>query len=405
MQSNHEHFMRLALAEAQAAADAGDVPVGCVIVRDGVVIGRGGNEIQRRSDPTRHAEMVAIEDAVSVLQTKFLEQCTLYVTLEPCSMCAGAIVLARIPTIVYGASDPKTGACRSVFEIADDPRLNHQCIIRTGILEDECSALLTNFFEARRAAPPEENVAIPVPAAESRQALGPALYLVPTPIGNMDDITRRAEHVLRSADVIACEDTRHTGSLLRLLGIHAPRLLSNHDHNEQERASLFVQLVREGKRVALVSDAGMPAISDPGYRAVKACADAGIPVIALPGACAFVTAAAASGLPTNALYFGGFPPQKKGRQTFMRAVLERRETVAVYESPYRIGKLLEEIVEFGGAQRQVVVAREVSKKFEEYLRGTATEVAAMITARGGVKGECVVLIAGATSEDADVHLV
>jgi len=193
--------------------------------------------------------------------------------------------------------------------------------------------------------------------------------------------------------------------LLRLLGIHAPRLLSNHNHNEQERASLFVQLVREGKRVALVSDAGMPAISDPGYRAVRACADAGIPVIALPGACAFVTAAAASGLPTNALYFGGFPPQKKGRQTFMRSVLERRETVVLYESPFRVGKLLDEVIALGSATRQVVVAREVSKKFEEYLRGTATDVAATIAARGGIKGECVVLLAGASSEELDVHLV
>ena len=412
MPSNHEHYMRLALEEARMAAEAGDVPVGCVIVHDGTVVGRGGNAIQQRSDPTRHAEMVAIEDAVSVLDRKFLDDCTLYVTLEPCAMCAGAIVLARIPTIVYGASDPKTGACRSVFEIVDDPRLNHRCIVRTGILEEECSTMLTAFFEARRegtqtedVAPREEDAHASARIDSTRQPLEPALYLVPTPIGNLDDITRRAENVLRSADVIACEDTRHTGSLLRLLGIHAPRLLSNHDHNEQERASLFVQLVREGKRVALVSDAGMPAISDPGYRAVRACADAGIPVIALPGACAFVTAAAASGLPTNALYFGGFPPQKKGRQTFMRSVLERRETVVLYESPFRVGKLLDEVIALGGATRQVVVAREVSKKFEEYLRGTATDVAATIAARGGIKGECVVLLSGASSEELDVHLV
>lgn len=405
MPSNHEHFMRLALIEAQAAADAGDVPVGCVIVKDDVVVGRGGNAIQQRRDPTRHAEMMAIEDAVAVLDAKFLEGCTLYVTLEPCAMCAGAIVLARIPTVVYGAADPKTGACRSVFEIVDDPRLNHRCIVRTGILEDECSAMLTSFFEARRAETDEEKEFVRQPSTTDRHPLEPALYLVPTPIGNLDDITRRAEHVLRTAEVIACEDTRHTGSLLRLLGIHAPRLLSNHDHNEQERASLFVQLVREGKRVAIVSDAGMPAISDPGFRAVRACAEAGISVIALPGPCAFVTAAAASGLPTNALYFGGFPPQKKGRQTFMRSVLQRRETVVLYESPYRVGRLLEEVVDLGGANRQVVVAREVSKKFEEYLRGTATEVAITIATRGGVKGECVVLIAGLPSEESDVHLV
>jgi tRNA(adenine34) deaminase len=142
--------MRAALAEAEAAGAAGDVPVGCVIVRADTIIGRGCNRIQRDGDPTLHAEIVAIRDAARTLGAKFLDDCTLYVTLEPCSMCAGAIILARIPTVVYGAADPKTGACRSVFELCDDPRLNHQCIIRTGILEEDCSRLLSTFFASVR---------------------------------------------------------------------------------------------------------------------------------------------------------------------------------------------------------------------------------------------------------------
>ena len=139
--------MKEALSEARQAGLRGDVPVGCVVVRNNVVVGRGSNEIELTGDPTRHAEILAIEDAAETIGDKFLDACTLYVTLEPCSMCAGAIVLARIPTIVFGAADPKTGAVRSVFELTDDPRLNHRCIVRTGMLEEECAALLTDFFE------------------------------------------------------------------------------------------------------------------------------------------------------------------------------------------------------------------------------------------------------------------
>ena len=151
----HESFMRQALILAAEAGSEGDVPVGCVIVRGNDVVGRGANYIQRLGDPTRHAEIVAIEDAVRTIGEKFLHECTLYVTLEPCTMCAGAIVLARIPNLVYGASDAKTGACRSVFELVDDPRLNHNVVVRTGILEDECSRLLSEFFERQRVGTPE----------------------------------------------------------------------------------------------------------------------------------------------------------------------------------------------------------------------------------------------------------
>ena len=142
--------MQEALVLAEEAGRLGDVPVGCVIVRGDDIVGRGANEIQRMGDPTRHAEIVAIEQAVRTIGEKFLEDCTLYVTLEPCSMCAGAILLARIPTVVYGAADPKTGACRSMFELLDDPRLNHQATVRTGICEEECGALLRDFFARQR---------------------------------------------------------------------------------------------------------------------------------------------------------------------------------------------------------------------------------------------------------------
>ncbi len=393
-QQRHEHFMKEALAEAKRAGERGDVPVGCVIVRNGVVIGRGANEIERTGDPTRHAEIVAIEDAVETAGEKFLEDCAIYVTLEPCSMCAGAIVLARIPTIVFGAHDAKTGAVRSLFELTDDPRLNHRCIVRTGVLEGECATVLTEFFAAKRSeAPSHEPFVEPVPEPTG---VG-LLVLVPTPIGNLEDVTKRALEMLRDASVVFCEDTRRTGLLLQHFGIQGKHLVSNHDHNERQRAEEAVQRIRRGEIVALVSDAGMPAISDPGYRAVKACRDAGLPVMALPGASAALTAAAASGLPTDELYFVGFPPQKKGRKTFLDRVLATSATVVLYESPYRLEKLLQEIVDRDGADRPVVVARELTKKFEEYITGSAAEVLAAISARGGVKGECVVVVGQVTS--------
>lgn len=382
--------MRMALDEARNAAAHGDVPVGCVIVRGDDVVGRGANAIERTGEPTRHAEIEAIEMATRAIGEKFLDDCTLYVTLEPCSMCAGAIVLARIPTVVYGAADPKTGACRSVFEIVDDPRLNHRSIVRTGVLAEECAALLTQFFAERRA-----DVVAPTPDESPRVPDTPALMLVPVPIGNLDDVTRRALMALRDADVIVCEDTRSTGALLRHYNITAKRLVSNHEHNERERAAEIVRWLREGRKVVMVSDAGMPGISDPGYRAVRACVEAGLRVTALPGAAAFVTAAAASGLPTDALYFAGFPPHKKGRSTWLQGAMARPETIVLYESPHRVVALLADVIAQGGADRPVVVARELSKLHEEYVRGTATAVHDVLASRSSIKGECVVLIGGA----------
>lgn len=389
----HELYMREALVLAAAAADAGDVPVGCVIVRGDVVVGRGANEIQRMGDPTRHAEMVAIEDAVRTIGEKFLEECTIYVTLEPCAMCAGAIVLARIPTVVYGASDEKTGACRSVFEIVDDPRLNHRAIVRTGILEAECSELLTRFFAERRQLEPEQTEEAPLPRAG-------ILWLVPTPIGNLDDMTLRAVKTLREADVIVCEDTRHTSPMLKRYDVPKKPLLSYHEHNERDRAREIVDRISKGQRIALVSDAGMPGISDPGYRAVRACIEAGYTVTALPGASAMVTAAAASGLPTDVLTFVGFPPQKKGRTAFLERFLHQAATVIMYESPYRVLDLMRDIERVTGPQRQAVVARELSKLHEEYIRGTVGSIVADLSLRTSIKGECVVLV-GSEEEHGD----
>jgi 16S rRNA (cytidine1402-2'-O)-methyltransferase len=221
------------------------------------------------------------------------------------------------------------------------------------------------------------------------------LLLVPTPIGNLEDITLRALRVLREADVIACEDTRSTGQLLKQYGIEPKQLMSNHEANEQDMAAVIADRVAQGQTVALVSDAGMPAVSDPGFRAVRACVERGLEVSALPGASAAVTALVASGLPTDAWTMAGFPPQKKGRATWMRVMLQRRETVVMYESPHRLERALEEIVDIAGADRPLTLARELTKKFEEYLRGTAAEVLRAVQERGGVKGECVIVIGGA----------
>ncbi len=390
VQRKHTRYMHEALALAAGAALRGDVPVGCVIVKDDEIVGRGANEIERTGNPTRHAEVVAIEQATQHCGEKFLEDATLYVTLEPCAMCAGAILLARIPNVVYGAPDEKSGACNSVFEILHEPRLNHKAVVRSGVLADECATILTEFFSQRRADRTAD--AADTGAAHLRNTA--ALYLVPTPIGNMDDMTLRAVKTLREVDAIYCEDTRRTAPLLRKFDVPKKPLLSYHEHNEQDRAVEIAAKVQSGQRIALVTDAGMPGISDPGYRAVQRCTELGVNVIALPGASAMVTAVAASGLPTNRIVFSGFPPQKKGRAAFIADVAREHGTVVLYESPYRIETLLEELVEAAGASRRIVVARELTKVHEEYLRGTVAEVLHAVRNRGGLKGEIVVMVGG-----------
>lgn len=225
----------------------------------------------------------------------------------------------------------------------------------------------------------------------SENALAPGLYLVPTPIGNIEDITLRALKVLSEADIVACEDTRHTGNLFKMLNIRAKKFDSFHEHNEIEKAKYLADEIAQGKSIALVSDAGSPAISDPGYRLVNECVERGLYVTALPGATAFVPALTGSGFAVHNFAFFGFAPQKKGRQTFLKNVLNCEMTSILYESTYRIEKLIEEIIEYGGAERSICIAREITKLHEEFIRGTAAEVKNKLKGNS-TKGEFVVII-------------
>ena len=218
------------------------------------------------------------------------------------------------------------------------------------------------------------------------------LYLVATPIGNLEDITLRALRVLKECDVVAAEDTRHSGQLLKHFGISKP-LLSYFQFNEAKRSEEIIERLRRGEKIALVTDAGSPGISDPGERVVKAALKAGLRVEAVPGACALIAALTASGLATDEFHFIGFLPHKSGQR---RKQLERLKnfsgTLALYESPYRIEKLLLELCEIF-PERHVVLARELTKKFEEFLRGTPGELLEVLRKRS-IKGEFVVLISG-----------
>ncbi len=216
------------------------------------------------------------------------------------------------------------------------------------------------------------------------------LYLVATPIGNLEDITLRALRTLRECDRVAAEDTRRTGQLLRNFEISKP-LLSYHKFNEARRSEQIIGSLQAGETVALVSDAGSPGISDPGQRVVAAAVAAGLRVEAVPGACALVGALTASGLPTDEFHFVGFLPRKSGqRMRKLQGLAEVDGTSVVYESPFRIGKLLGELKEVF-PERTIVIARELTKKFEEFLRGTPEELIERIGERS-LKGELVVLI-------------
>src|SRR5476649_1781116 len=219
------------------------------------------------------------------------------------------------------------------------------------------------------------------------------LYLVATPIGNLEDITLRALRILRECDVVAAEDTRHSGQLLKHFGISKP-LLSYFQFNEAKRSEEIIERLRRGEKVALVTDAGSPGISDPGERVVQAALKAGLRVESVPGACALVAALTASGLPTEEFHFIGFLPHKSGqRRKQIEALKQFAGTLALYESPYRIEKLLGELNEVF-PERQVVLARELTKKFEEFLRGKPAELLAIAQKRS-LKCEFVVLCSGA----------
>jgi len=222
--------------------------------------------------------------------------------------------------------------------------------------------------------------------------LAPGLYLVGTPIGNLEDITLRALRVLKQADVIACEDTRQTQKLLTHYGI-TTRTTSYHEHNETTRAAQLMAELEQGARLALVTDAGMPGISDPGFRLIRLAIQHRVPVVPVPGASAFLSALVASGLATDSFRFSGFVPAKRGqRRKALEQVKDSPRTQVFYEAPHRVIEALEDIVEIMGADRYVVVARELTKLHEEFLRGRAADILGNLRARGEVKGEITLLI-------------
>ena len=225
------------------------------------------------------------------------------------------------------------------------------------------------------------------------------LYVVATPIGNLEDITYRAVRVLKEADLIACEDTRHTAKLLHYYGINKSTV-SYHEHNEVARAEELVAKLEQGLNVAQVSDAGMPGISDPGYRVIKLAIERGVPVVPIPGASAVVAALAASGLPTDSFQFRGFLPARSGeRRTLLESVRDAQETTVVYEAPHRIAETMKDIVELLGAERPVVLARELTKMHEEFIRGTAGGVLRRIQEHE-LKGEMTLLIGKGAGQQA-----
>lgn len=218
------------------------------------------------------------------------------------------------------------------------------------------------------------------------------LYLIPTPVGNLEDITLRALRLLKEVDVILAEDTRTTAKLLKHYEIGTP-LLSHHKFNEHQQVDRIAERIEKGENIALVSDAGTPGISDPGFLLTRTCVERGIETECLPGATAFVPALVNSGFPCDRFCFEGFLPQKKGRQKKLSALTDESRTMIFYESPYRLVKALEQMAEVFGPNRYACVAREISKMFEEFKRGTLEELAIWYT-QHGVKGEIVLIVAG-----------
>ncbi|MFW6081332.1 MAG: 16S rRNA (cytidine(1402)-2'-O)-methyltransferase [Desulfosalsimonas sp.] len=219
------------------------------------------------------------------------------------------------------------------------------------------------------------------------------LYVVATPIGNPEDITYRAVDVLKSADVVAAEDTRNTARLFSVYGITTP-LISCHEHNEEERAAQLSEKLTRGASVALVSDAGTPSVSDPGYRVVVSALQAGIKVVPVPGPSAPVAALSVSGLPSDKFFFAGFLPRKKGRRDkILNRLQDAGETLIFYESPRRLPAFLDTLYNHLG-DRQAVIAREITKRHEEFIRGSLSELILEINQRSSVKGEVTVLVSG-----------
>jgi 16S rRNA (cytidine1402-2'-O)-methyltransferase len=219
------------------------------------------------------------------------------------------------------------------------------------------------------------------------------LYIVGTPIGNLEDMTFRAVRILQSVDMIAAEDTRHTGKLLQHFQIKTPQI-SYHEHNRNSRIPEIIEQLKYGKAIALVSDAGMPGISDPGYELIKACVDAEIDVVPIPSATAAITALSASGLPTNRFVFDGFLPAKsQQRREYLESLLIETRTLVFYESPHRLRETLQDFADILGSDRQIVIARELTKLYEEFWRGTIEEAIAHYQQKEP-QGEYTLLVAG-----------
>lgn len=221
------------------------------------------------------------------------------------------------------------------------------------------------------------------------------LYLIPTPVGNREDITLRAIRLLQEVQLILAEDTRTSKPLLQHLGVETP-LRAYHAHNEHAIVPQLVEEMQRGATYALITDAGTPSISDPGFLLVRACQEAGVAVSCLPGPTAFVPALAASGIPCNQFHFEGFLPHKKGRQTRLKHLADLPNTFVLYESPHRLVKCLQQLAEFCGPQRSACVAREISKLYEEIKTASLADLIADYAARPAVKGEIVLVVAGKT---------
>jgi 16S rRNA (cytidine1402-2'-O)-methyltransferase len=218
------------------------------------------------------------------------------------------------------------------------------------------------------------------------------LFIVPTPIGNLEDITLRAIRILNEVDLILAEDTRKSGILLKHLNI-SKKMFAHHQHNEHKTATMIAERIANGEKIALITDAGTPAISDPGFFLVRECLKMGIEIECLPGATAFVPALVNSGLPSDSFCFEGFLPQKKGRQTKIKSLLTEPRTMIFYESPHRLIKTLEQFIEFLGADRKASVSRELTKIYEETKRGTLPEILNYFKDKT-IKGEIVIVLEG-----------
>jgi 16S rRNA (cytidine1402-2'-O)-methyltransferase len=218
------------------------------------------------------------------------------------------------------------------------------------------------------------------------------LYIVPTPIGNLEDITLRAIRILKEVDLILAEDTRKSGMLLKHLNIEK-KMLAHHQHNEHKTVNMIAERISAGETIALITDAGTPGISDPGFLLVRECIAKGVDVECLPGATAFVPALVNSGLPSDTFCFEGFLPQKKGRQTKIKSLVNEPRTIVLYESPHRLVKALEQFIEFFGPTRKASVSRELTKMFEENKRGSLQELLEYFKTKT-VKGEIVIVLEG-----------